>query len=166
MPTKANSLKKSYRWLSKKPAGNSLDKYFTTIHEITCYYWFEFLRTNDPVWLLKEKSHKVCGAAPKAYKALQDDIINRFGVSQQFQAYLEKKILIERMYCQQIITGDKSTQAAIEVYELELKEMIPAEIDPYANVFHVSKVLPGFSIYKNSLFEYLTAIKKISDGRK
>lgn len=75
--------------------------------------------TNDLSHLLKRG--KVDRFAYKAYDLIQDQLIDAFGVSEDYKRIISDTIRIEEMYARQIKTGDTSNQLLIEVAEAELE---------------------------------------------
>jgi hypothetical protein len=61
--------------------------------------------------------------AELAYERISDELIDEFGVSNEFKAIIKQRIKIEQMYYQQVIRNDKSNQLLINVEEKELEDM-------------------------------------------
>jgi acyl carrier protein len=102
-------------------------------------------------------------------KKLQDEIIDTFGVNQDFIKIKNKKKQIELLYCEQIRTGDLSTGWKIEMLELDIEDLQNRQIksDLYESIIAIEKHL-GFKINPKELtvFQFYKYSKTIANRLK
>lgn len=160
-----------FKWMKKWYESKKMSKYYTGIKEMPMYNWIEVFETKSLTPLLKKG--KLCKLAEKAYEKIQDELIDNFGVNNDFLRMLKLKAQIELMYSAQIETKDKSNQLFIEIKEIELKELEAAQTkgDIYESIIAIEEHL-GFrlDVKKISIFEYYkyskTIANRLKHGRK
>lgn len=103
--------------------------------------WICFSENGDVQYLLK------CGtktdfAGHIAYQRLQDDMIDTFGISEDYTQILNAKIRIEKMYAKMLSSGDKSQQLLITIEEIELEklEKMPTKTDLQESLYQIEKI--------------------------
>lgn len=69
------------------------------------------------------KTGKLCKRAPKVYDMLTAQLVDKFGVSEDYNQILINKIKIELYYIDQVETGNKSNQPFIEMLEIDNSEL-------------------------------------------
>ena len=70
------------------------------------------------------KTGKVCRFVNKAFERIEDDFIKIYGVNKEFLDLQRKKIEVELMRCQQVQTGDYSSQIFIDLAQDEIDKII------------------------------------------
>lgn len=103
--------------------------------------WISFSEKGEVKYLLK-KGNKVDFAGKIAYEMIQDDMIDTFGIADEYMAILELKIKIERMYAK-LLSGDKKQQLLIELEEAELvriESKQTTKTDLQESLFQIEKI--------------------------
>lgn len=75
----------------------------------------------DPVHL--SRTGKVCKRFHQVYKLLEAQLIDNFGISEDYLKLIQNKIQIELYYGAQIQTGDRSNQIFIDMLEVDNKQL-------------------------------------------
>lgn len=131
------------------------------------YNWISLTEENDFSFLSKTK--KICKRASKVYEKLHDQLINEFGVNEDFLRILKNKIKIELYYCSQIETGDKSNQIFIDILEIQNNDLISKQTktDLYESIIAIEKIM-GFKVdvKKISVFDFYKYSRTISNKMK
>lgn len=100
-------------------------KYYTSIKEMPIGRWSDFLDTGELKHFLKKG--RLDRFAIVAYQNLNDQLIDSFGISDNYMNILKETANIEAMYARQIRTGDRSNRLLIDVAEIELERMKAAQ---------------------------------------
>ena len=94
------------------------------------YNWVSLSEQHDFTFLLKKKTWffglfevKLCKRFVYVYDYLQDQIVDKHGINEDFMKILKNRQKIEILYSDQIETGDRSTQWRIEMLELDNEEL-------------------------------------------
>lgn len=131
------------------------------------YNWISLYEHSDLKFL--SKTGKLCKRVEKVYESLQDEVIDTFGVNEDFLKILKNKIKIELMYAEQIETGDRSNQIFIDILEIENSELQgkQTKADLYGSIITIEKVM-GFRLdpKKISVFDFYKYSKVISNRLK
>ena len=155
------------KWLKSKYEAFRLQKYYLSIKELPMYNWITLSEENDIKQL--SKTGTVCKRVQQVYEKLQDEIIDTFGVNQDFIKIKNKKKQIELLYCEQIRTGDLSTGWKIEMLELDIEDLQNRQIksDLYESIIAIEKHL-GFKINPKELtvFQFYKYSKTIANRLK
>lgn len=69
------------------------------------------------------KTGELCNLASSIYDNMRDELIDEFGISENFSAILRNNIEIELYYADQIATGDRSSQIFIDILRIENAEL-------------------------------------------
>jgi hypothetical protein len=103
--------------------------------------WICFSENGEVQYLLK-RGTKIDFAGQIAYQKLQDDMIDTFGISEDYTQILNAKIRIERMYAKMFASGDKSQQLLITIEEIELGklEKAPTKTDLQETLYQIEKI--------------------------
>lgn len=132
--------------MSEKSSPNKkdLEKYYTSIKEMPMYNWISIFEFLDLSFLLKEKG-ELCEHAEYVYKKLQDELVDHFGISEDFLRILQNKSRIESYYADQIITGRKTNQVFIEILEIENEQIDSKKTksDIFSSIIPIEKYM-GF----------------------
>lgn len=131
-----------------------LSKYYKSIKEVPMLNWIELYENNDISQI--SKTGKTCAFAGKAYERLQDEIIDTFGVNEDFLKILKNKIKIELLYASQIETGDKSNGWKIQMLELDNAELSnkKTKMDLFECIIAIEKQM-GFTINPKELTVFM-----------
>lgn len=84
--------------------------------------WNSLNESGKLIYLVKE-GESIDVRAVKAFEMLQNDFIDHFGVSKEYQKKLRKKIEIELLELEVLHTKDKSKNVFIRIAKKELEEM-------------------------------------------
>jgi hypothetical protein len=103
--------------------------------------WICFSENGEVQYLLK-RGTKIDFAGQVAYQKLQDDMIDTFGISEDYTQILNAKIRIERMYAKMFASGDKSQQLLITIEEIEIEklEKAPTKTDLQETLYQIEKI--------------------------
>jgi hypothetical protein len=118
-----------------------LSKYYLSIKDVPMYNWITLYENEDFTQL--SKTGKICKRVTKVYEKLQDEIIDNFGINEDFLKVLKNKIRIELLYADQIESGNKSNQWKIEMLEID-NEMLSnqkTKADLYDSIIAIEKYL-------------------------
>ena len=85
------------------------------------YYWVSIYEKNDLSFV--SKTGKICKRAPSVYDKMTSQLVNKFGVSEDYLQIIRNKVKIEQYYIDQIETGNKSNQIFIEILEIDNAEL-------------------------------------------
>ncbi len=135
------------------PSKKQLEKYYTSIKEMPMYNWISIFEYMDLKFLLK--SGEPCEHAPHVYQLLQDQLVDAFGISDDFLTILRNKLKIESYLADQILTGNKSNQIFIEMLEIDNGELRAAESksDLYDSIIPIEKYM-GFKLDPKTITVY------------
>jgi len=111
--------------------------------------WICFSENGELHYLLKSLSYvnvaddrgKVDFAGQYAYESIQDEMINTFGISQEYLTVMQAKIRIEKMYAK-YLAGDKALKLLITIEEIELEklEKAPTKVDLQETLFQIEQI--------------------------
>jgi len=103
--------------------------------------WICFSENGEVQYLLKRDT-RTDFAGQIAYQKLQDDMIDTFGISEDYKQILNAKIRIERMYAKMFASGDKSQKLLITIEEIELEklEKAPTKTDLQETLYQIEKI--------------------------
>ena len=103
--------------------------------------WIMFNEKGETFHLLKDAG-KGNRYGQRAFILIQEDMIDTFGISDDYQKQLELRIRIERMYLKMMETGDKTMSLLIKVEENELKllENAPTKGDLHESLLQIEKL--------------------------
>lgn len=154
--------------LKKKYEEWRLSKYYLSIKDCPMYNWIRLYEEQDLKYLIK--TGRICKRAEIAYNRLQDQVIDNFGVNEDFLKIIRNKIKIELYYAKQIATGDRSTQAFIDILEIQNNDLASKQTrgDIYELVIAVEKIM-GFKINPKKIsiydfYKYTNELKKLKNG--
>jgi len=140
-----------------------LSKYYQSIKECPMYNWICVSEEEDLKYL--SKTGNICKRAIKVYNNLQDQIVDKYGINQDFMEILRNKMKIEMLYADVILNKDRSLLTKIEILEIKNEEL-EAKItkgDIYELVMAIEKNL-GFkldvrAISIDEFFKYTKILK-------
>jgi hypothetical protein len=118
--------------------------------------WSEIYETENFAPLLKNRTYgKVGRYAPLAFTKIQDELIDNFGISNDYKNILRKRIKIELLYLHQFKTKDKSNQLLIEIEEAEIEAIKKTfkKSDIHMSIIAIEKAM-GIKIAHNELTIY------------
>ena len=102
-------------WITRKYEAYMLKKYYLNIREMPEHRWQKIY--TDLNLLPISKTGKLCRRAEKVYQSMKDEIVDEFGVSEDYKKILLNLIRIEKYYGEIMRTGDRSKLFFIEVLE-------------------------------------------------
>lgn len=115
-------MKKLLHLLSKKLEESLLNRfYWIDIKEMPMYNWMRLCDENDMRWI--NRNGKEGKLSNKALDIIQAQIIDNFGISQEYKTALSIELKIEQLYNEMILKGKKTNQAFIEVEQIKLDEL-------------------------------------------
>lgn len=85
------------------------------------YNWINIYEKNDLSYI--SRTGKLCKRAPKVYDKLSDELVDTFGVSEDYMKILRLKIKVEMLWGTIIETKDRSKKVFIDMYEIEIEEL-------------------------------------------
>jgi hypothetical protein len=144
------------------------NKYYDSIYELPVFNWWKMHEKNDSSFLLKDKTLAVCDRAHAAFKKIQAQFIDEFGISDEYRKYLQLRVKMELMYIDQVRTGDKSNQAIIETIKIDIEQLFSQKKPNHnAGVLYLSKAAGAFpDVMTMSVYRYYSLLKELSNGRK
>ena len=151
-------------WLLTWFESYCLRKYYTSIKELPIVRFAEIYDTESYEPLLKHG--KIDRFAQIAYEKLESDLVDIFGVSQEFKTIINKRIVIELMYLKQVETGDTSNQLLIDVEESELAALRKSQGKSDIYMAIASLASKGFVIdpEKLTVFQFYKYTKYLTQG--
>lgn len=155
--------------MSEKNLLNKKDseKYYTSIKEMPMYNWISIFEYYDLKFLLKKGD--LCEKAGYVYQKLQDELVDEFGISEDFLQILRNKLKIESYLADQIITGNKSNQIFIEMLEIDNEEATvkDTKFDLFDSIIPIEKYM-GFKFdpKKITVFEFHKYSRFVSNKLK
>lgn len=98
----------------------------------------------------------MCHRAPEVYQKLQDELITKFGISDDYLQILHNKIKIEQYYYDQIETGRTSNQLLIEVLKIENQELESgtSKTDLFEGIHAIGQFFPNVPIDPKTITVY------------
>lgn len=105
----------------QKLNGLYLNKYYNSIREIPMYSWINIYEESNLKHI--SKTGKVCKRAESVYYKMIDELVDNFGVSEDYLRLQSNKVKIEFYYADQIQSGDYSNQVFIEILEIDNQEL-------------------------------------------
>lgn len=69
------------------------------------------------------RTGKICKRVQKVYKDLEAQLVDNFGISEDYLKIIQNKIQIELYYGIQIQTNDRSNQMFIDILEIDNREL-------------------------------------------
>ena len=134
------------------------------------YRWINIFEYMDLSFILKSNTGKMCHRAPEVYQKLQDELIDKFGISDDYLQILQNKIKIEQYYYDQIETGRTSNQLLIEVLKIENQELESnsSKADLFEGIHAIGKYFPNILIDPKtiSVFDFHNYANVISNKLK
>lgn len=137
------------------------------------YNWISIYEENNLSYL--SKTGKVCKRVSKVYERLQDEIMDNFGINEDYLKILKNKIKIELYYAEQIRTKNRSNQAFIDILEIQNEELQTKKTkgDIHESVIMIEQYMGfKFDVKKITVYEFykysqmLTNKIKHEHGRK
>ena len=118
------------------------------------YNWISIFEYSDLSFI--SKTGGMCHRAEEVYQKLQDQLVNKFGVADDFLQILRNKIKIEQYYYDQITTGDKSNQIFIEILEIENGELKTEHVkaDLFEGIMIMGKYFPNVPVDPKTISVY------------
>ena len=93
-----------------------------SIKDLPIDNWIRLIEENDYSYLHRKSKKTILNIL--VFELIQDQIIDNFGVGDDFKKILRNQISMELMAIKQIKTGDYSTQAKIELMGLENEQIL------------------------------------------
>lgn len=132
------------------------------------YRWINIFEYMDLSYV--SKTGKICKRATYVYEKLQSELIDEFGISEDFLKILNNKIKIENYYEEQIRTGNKSNQIFIEMLEIDNSELEVGakKVDLYEIVMTIGEFYPTVTVSPKTItvYEYHRYTKSIANKLK
>lgn len=127
-----------------------MKKYHNSIKTLPIVKWAEIYKTETLKPILKYG--KLDRFALVAYRNLQDEMVDYFGLSHDVMKVLKNKIKIQLLLCDIALDGDRTRLIFIEKLEQQNEELQKRQTndDIYEAIFHIQKHLP----YKIDLKTY------------
>lgn len=118
------------------------------------YRWINIFEYMDLSYI--SKTGKLCKRAESVYSKLQDELIDTFGISEDFLQILTNKIKIEGYYHDQILTGDMSNQPFIDMLIIDNEELdIETEkVDLYDIIMIIGEHYPTVTVGPKTITMY------------
>lgn len=107
-------------------------KYLNKITKVTLQNWWDIQDTGNFIYLVKDSDHEGedhSDEAIAAYQILNDQIIEKYGVSNTFMKILKKKKRYLVLMNDGLAKGDKHIEWKAELIEKEIDHMINQETD-------------------------------------
>ena len=128
--------------------------FYLSIKDLPIDNWIRLIDENDYSYLHKKNKKTILNNL--VFELIQDQIIDEFGVGDDFKKILRNQINMELMAIKQIKTGDYSTQAKIELIGLENDQILnrQGKVDLYdiliaiENKNHVKLNIKEVSVYE------------------
>lgn len=131
--------------------------------------WISFSEKGEVKYLLI-KGTKIDFAGQIAYQKIQDEMIDTFGVSNEYLQILQAKIRIEKMYAKMLQSGDKSSRLLIEVEEMELAKLeskTTTKTDLQESLFQIEKIQGvRYNPKEITVFDFFKLAKLVSKNNK
>lgn len=117
--------------------------------------WINIIETGEFRYL--SKYGKICKRAHAVYDRIQDEIIDTFGVSDEFLMIRRAEIDAELLRCEIVETGDRTRQIFVDLAEQEIEERQKkmTKADVVESVIWIEKELGlKINIKEITVFEY------------
>ncbi|MGR3221315.1 MAG: hypothetical protein ACUZ8H_16080 [Candidatus Anammoxibacter sp.] len=118
------------------------------------YRWINIFEYMDLSFI--SKTGKLCKRANSVYERLQNQLIDKFGISEDFLQILKNKIKIEEYYYDQIRTGNRSNQVFIEMLEIDNSDLETEakKVDLYDIIMTIGEFYPTISTSPKTITMY------------
>jgi hypothetical protein len=93
-----------------------------TIKELPAINWIALHQDNDMTQL--SRTGKICKRAEKVFENLRDQVIDEFGLSDDFLAIHRANVAIELMKCEMLQTGDRTLIFHIQMEEKFVSDLL------------------------------------------
>lgn len=166
MKAEKNLLKKFYQYWLQKLEKNHLNRYYTSIHDLPVYNWWEIHEKGDFNLLLKKG--KLTKHALQVFRNLKKEFHDTFGLHPQFETYMNKLIDLE-IAKNKVAMGDKLEKTFVKILEKELQEIKGQQNEEDNNHFVASmEKYYGFPIEtkQTSTFKFYDRVKAIENEVK
>lgn len=141
-----------------------LDKYYLSIRDIPAVNWFKMYEDADYTQL--SRTGKVCGRAQSVHEKLQDQLIDTFGVSEEFKKLHELRKKLEIKRAEYARTGNKLLLFNIDMIAYQIKELSKSD-QKKTNLYHAIAWIKdnGITFDENTLtlFWYYTYLEYLSE---
>ena len=153
------------KWLKNKYENYQLSKYYLSIKTMPMYNWVTLFENKDISQI--SKTGRICKRLNKVCEKLQDEVIETFGINEDFLQIIKNKIKIEILYADQIETGDRSTGWKIEFLELDNKllEGKQTKHDFFGNIMLINQHIK-VDFKTITIYEYYSLSKTVSNKLK
>jgi hypothetical protein len=153
------------KWLKNKYENYQLSKYYLSIKTMPMYNWVTLFENKDISQI--SRTGKICKRLNKVCEKLQDEVIDTFGINEDFLQIIKNKIKIEILYADQIETGDRSTGWKIEFLELDNKELEGKKTkhDFFGNIMLINQHIK-VDFKTITIYEYYSLSKTVSNKLK
>jgi len=125
--------------------------------------WICFSENGELKYLLHHDGN-VDFAGQYAYEKIQDEMIDTFGISQEYLAVMQAKIRIEKMYAK-YLAGDKAMKLLITIEEIDLEklEKAPTKVDLQETLFQIEQIQGvRYNPKEITVFEFYKLAKLVS----
>ncbi len=144
----------------------SLSKYYQSIKELPALNFIEIYETQSLIPL--SRTGKLCKRAPVVFDKISDELIDTFGVSDQFKRRQSLIVEHELMLSKLARTGDRSLLFEIQMTEKEIKDLSKDEekSDLYRAMVWMNDQGLTFKENEITVFQYYKYLEYLSDKIK
>lgn len=124
------------------------------------FNWVQVISKNDFNYIAKKG--KAGKKVKVAYQKIEDELIDTFGVSDDYKKTLKNNIRIAILRCDVMITGDRTKLIFIERLEQQNKEIEDTQVkgDIYEAIHNLQQRTPyRIDLKLITIFEFYTMIK-------
>jgi hypothetical protein len=140
-------------------------KYFNSIDEMPIHNYLKVVDGNLKFMIVKRG---ILGDVIKAFEDIQRQLVDRFGISENFSEILELRREICELQCDVAITGDKFHNTFIRIKESELEQLLAVKGATNEELKTIIEKWLGFklNLQQITISEWFSYLKQFSQSQQ
>ena len=140
-------------------------KYFNSIDEMPIHNYLKVVDGNLKFMVVKRG---IFGDVIKAFEDIQRQLVDRFGISENFSEILELRREICQLQCDVAITGDRFHNTFIRIKESELEQLLAVKGATNEELKTIIEKWLGFklNLQQITISEWFSYLKQFSQSQQ
>lgn len=141
-------------------------KYFNSIDTLPIYNYLKAIDDSNYSYLIKEKGF--FGNVELAFENIQRQLVDRFGISENFAEILELKREICELECEVALTGERIHETFIDIKKHEIEQLLKIKGSTTEEIKVFLEKWLGFklNLHEVSTSEWFTYLKQFSAAQQ